>query len=231
MKKFTLIVLLTFLIIRIDIWECKCFATVKYNITDTSHPLRQITSLIESELVQVRKKIPNINLGGCGVFAYELKKILDPLNVKTSILIIDEDHEYCDKKNYLNQVVNLNMKTGYMSTAVNHVILMIDELGVAIDASGVHCISFKQGKPYTWHGLYIVGEYTMKELEYAAYNSNWNQYFNRRRIPELKYYLSLIKDKIEGKRINNKTLSKLVRTRMFWQVVEAPIRFIKLYLS
>lgn len=235
MKRFTLIILFIFLIIRVDIWECKFGTAMDFKSIPKFHPLQQLVITLHGELSQLKKKIPNINFGGCGVFAYEMKKALDSLGVQTSILIIDEEQDYLNKKEYLNNVVNMGRKVRYTPTSVNHVILMIDELKLAVDASGVHSLTFHPvitDRVYMWHGMHIMGEYTMKELEYAAYHSQWNSVFNRRRIPELKYYISLIKDKIEGRlTTDTKELKRLINIRKFWQVIESPVRLTKLYFT
>lgn len=41
MKKFTLIILFIFLIIRIDVWECKFGLPMDFKNIPESHPMRQ----------------------------------------------------------------------------------------------------------------------------------------------------------------------------------------------
>ena len=203
-----------------------------FKITDTNHPLRKLASHLQQEVDGFRKKIPNINFGGCGVFAYESAMMLDSLGVKTTILVIEQQEDFERKKNDMLNTIDAGKPYANVNTAVNHVILLINDLGVAFDADGLHHISFSEdGRPVLWHGALIAGTYTLEELKYAAYHAQWNTWFNRLYIPEMKYYIHLIKEHYEGKIADKQQLTSLIKTRRWKRFFLFPMRFCELLFT
>lgn len=143
-------------------------------LTLSSPPLYK---LIESLNEDLSNKIPELNAGGCGVFASLMYKKLKSLGYEPKIVILDcTTYELEHKKNILNRVMNRE-RTRFddtESTSFAHCYIKVD--GVIFDGlrmgSNVLC-------PFWAYDS--VGEYTIEELDTCLKVGSWNPSFKRRK--------------------------------------------------
>lgn len=136
--------------------------------------------LIELVLVlnkEIKKEIPLINSGGCGVFTLLMYKQLEKLGYKPNIAIMTSDKELNinSKKEVLNNIINKQpISDGSKeSTSFSHCCIEVG--GLLFDG-----VSIGQSLKERWKRYPITGEYTVEELELSLKVGSWNDTYNRR---------------------------------------------------
>lgn len=125
-------------------------------------------------------KIPEINAGGCGVYASIMYKQLVELGYKPNIVIFDRDSSLDYKKETLNNVMNNNKVNSYdkRNTSFLHCCLEVGGFYFDGEAWGADIQA-------NWGG-YNVGYYTIEELDTALKVGGWNTSYDRRKNRTIK---------------------------------------------
>jgi hypothetical protein len=130
------------------------------------------------------KEIPEINAGGCGVFALHVSKELRKLGYSPNIVIITNMWEQSleIKKRVLNNVMNRKPAEGNKSeTSFAHCCIEVD--GLYFDA--LQKGAALEDKWRVWYKF--SGTYTEEEMELALKIGGWNsRYSRRKRNPTLR---------------------------------------------
>ncbi len=137
----------------------------------------KLIKLIESINADLRIKVPEVNEGGCAIFASLMYKELKALGYNPTINILHDSWSKDINRNKvtLNKVINKEKVASYdkRSTSFNHCCLEVE--GVYFDGifSGSHPIDFYPDG--------IQGFYSIQELDTAIKVAGWNSTYNRRR--------------------------------------------------
>lgn len=147
--------------------------------------MAELKDLVVALNQQIRKEIPEINAGGCGVFALLMSKQLIKLGYNPSIGIMLSMWGDCSveiKKTVLNNVMNNKhvRPSDKKETSFAHCCIMVD--GLTFDGKDLND-SFKE----RWGNYPIAGQYTIEEMELALKIGSWNSdYSRRKRNPTLR---------------------------------------------
>lgn len=140
--------------------------------------MEELVDLILKLNKEIIKEIPEINNGGCGVFALLMSKQLEKLGYKPTISILTGSWEIDvpTKKEVLNSVKNkLPINCGRKSdTSFAHCCI---EVGGLIFDGEMLGLSFKDA----WRRYPITGSYTIEELELSLKVGSWNSSYSRRK--------------------------------------------------
>ena len=141
--------------------------------------MADLKDLVQEINKQIRVEIPNINSGGCGVFALLMSKKLVELGFKPSIGIMLSkwgENSVEDKKRVINNVKNNQKVQAYekRETSFAHCCVMVE--GLTFDGKFLND-DFKD----QWGSYPIAGEYTIEEMEVALKVGSWNDTYSRRR--------------------------------------------------
>ena len=141
--------------------------------------MAQLRELVQEINKGIRKEVPFINSGGCGVFALLMSKELVRLGYKPSIGIMLSkwgDNSVEDKKRVLNNVMNNQRVEAYekRETSFAHCCIMVD--GLTFDGKFLND-DFKA----QWGSYPIAGQYTIEEMEVALRVGCWNDDYDRRK--------------------------------------------------
>jgi len=151
--------------------------------------------------IKINEKYPNINSGGCCVFASHLAELLYEKGYYVSIRIANMDNKN-DNVNITNFRKNNNTLEWQNPCRVyndsdiwfKHVLLEIENGGIRYlyDTNGFVSINY--------YCDILEGRLTLEEARKSAdFSWNWNKTFNRQDIPEIKkiidYYLNQLENK------------------------------------
>lgn len=143
---------------------------------------------LTAQLREIDNKIPNINAGGCGIFALELGKKLKQNNIKFKYVLIS----YNKEETFLSSTRNFNRLPEDIKTnmevldrhnyGVSHV--MIYHKGCFIDSTGV----YNKINETRWGGGMFNPSSIINEdyLSMWCKDGCWNNTFNRDNIPTIK---------------------------------------------
>lgn len=139
--------------------------------------MEELVELILKVNQEVKKEIPKLNWGGCGVFASKMYKQLKELGYTPNIVILDyEENDFSQKKEVLNNKMNKQSINGSLrSTSFAHCCLEIGGLYFDGQEIGQDFINrWKRRFP-------IKGNYTIEELDLALKVGSWNDAYSRKR--------------------------------------------------
>ena len=121
-------------------------------------------------IIEETSKIPRINVGGCGVFAYELSKCLDKFNIKYKFCYCEDD--YFSAKNCLDN-----------DTVPNHIIIKIGYK--YIDAK--RFLSKKEFMyDYDYANTIETVNIDSNYIKYLIDNASWNWAYDRKNDLKIK---------------------------------------------
>lgn len=125
--------------------------------------MEELVDLVLSLNEQIEKEIPEINYGGCGVFALIMAKQLELLGYNPTISILTSYYDNtADKKRVLNDVMNGNRvnRSDKLETSFSHCCIEVG--GLIFDGKMIGA-AFKD----KWACYPITGSYTKEELSLA----------------------------------------------------------------
>lgn len=129
-----------------------------------------ITSL-DSVCKSINKEVKNINYGGCGYFAYYLSDLLDSVDIRYEI-----------------RIINLQ----FDKTRITHVLIYLPDYNLFIDSTGMHNgIKIKNNRFFYCFNTGTV--YDKAKLRRVISSYKWNKDFNLHDTSVLKYRLRLNK--------------------------------------
>ncbi len=141
--------------------------------------MRQLIDTIVMLNKEISIKIPEVNRGGCGVFALKMVKELKKLGYNPNIVILTNWMEdYGDKKDTLNNLLN-KIPVGSLEkkdTSFSHCCVEIG--GLYFDAHYVGLDFLRKWEDYE---VNINNTYTIEEMEVALKVGGWNGAYNRRK--------------------------------------------------
>jgi hypothetical protein len=138
--------------------------------------MEELIDLVLGLNEQIKNEIPEINHGGCGVFALIMAKQLELLGYNPTISILTNyfgDTE--DKKRVLNEVMNGNKvnRSEKLGTSFAHCCIEVG--GLIFDGKMVG-VAFKE----KWISYPITGSYSIEELSLALKIGSWNDDYSRK---------------------------------------------------
>lgn len=136
--------------------------------------------LIELVLIlnrEIKKEIPNINSGGCGVFTLLMYKQLEKLGYKPNIAIMTSfwESNIDSKKEVLNNIMNRQRTSNEIREGTSFSHCCIEVGGLLFDG-----INVGQSLKEKWKRYPITGNYTVEELELSLKVGSWNDTYSRR---------------------------------------------------
>lgn len=183
-------------------------------------PQSELTKFAKS----VKRKYPDINRGGCGVFAALIAKRLQQFYPVQIVVFGEEGDSSID---VIRSKVSTNLPKVWQSAGINFnhlVIEFIDDNGDKwhYDATGIHA---PDGS--IWEDRQIPGYVTVDEvIELASVQEGWNYTFNRKMIPELD---NIVQD-FFGNYGLLKTELSLSRWHKWWDTILLPLYNINIFL-
>lgn len=157
---------------------------------------KKVLDTLNGKLPEINKKFENINLGGCGVFAYLLHTMLENKGVESKVVLINP-HNFKMSFNHLKEQTNNSFdvnqfmeKVGYLV----HLMVLIDNRYV--DSTGVYdCLSLHPNSSFsnkTDNGEFPIG--SLKNL--IDCTNAWNDIFDRAQIPAIEKELEILVEEI-----------------------------------
>jgi hypothetical protein len=140
--------------------------------------MEELVELILQINKEIKKELPLINHGGCGVFASKMFKKLKSIGYSPNIVILRMPYETSleQKKEMLNNKMNKKPINGDISdTSFAHCCLEIAGLYFDSELLGINFLD-------RWERLKISGNYTIEELDLSLKVGSWNSTYNRRRL-------------------------------------------------
>lgn len=138
--------------------------------------MEELVDLVLSLNKQINNEIPEINYGGCGVFALIMAKQLELLGYNPIIHILTSYYDNTeDKKRVLNEVMNGNRvnRSDKLETSFAHCCIEVG--GLLFDGKMIGA-AFKN----KWTSYPITGSYTKEELALALKIGSWNDDYSRK---------------------------------------------------
>ena len=142
--------------------------------TPTDYKLKTLVTLLNRK---INREIPEINRGGCGVFAQMVYPKLVELGYKPKIMVFDrEPDEFVDyiKSNLKKTINNQETDSGFNleSTSFAHCCLLIDNF--AFDG-----LQKETDLLFNWTRLYNVFYYNYEELSVSLKFGGWCSIYDR----------------------------------------------------
>lgn len=139
--------------------------------------MEELVDLVLSLNEQIRKEIPEINYGGCGVFSLIIAKQLELLGYSPVISILTNSFEEKveGKKKILNEVMNGNKVYPSQKSDTSFAHCCIEVGGLIFDGKTIG-VAFKE----QWRNYPITGSYSIKELSLALKIGSWNDDYSRK---------------------------------------------------
>lgn len=151
----------------------------------------QLAETIHKNLIGINRKVPNLNRGGCGVFAVYFAEIMQSYGFNAKIIQIceheagffsyDTDYykDHFKEKNSIvhNAVVNHKPIDGEEVAIGAHYCVQIDDF--YFDSNKVSIL--KNNEIALAYKYDIVGEVSVKDMEYVSIDSRgniWNEMYN-----------------------------------------------------
>lgn len=140
--------------------------------------MEELVDLVLSLTQEIKEKIPNINQGGCGVFAFLVTQELQSRGYNPEIVILVNrlERRVDKKKEVLNNIFNGNKvaRGEKVDTSFAHCYLNVG--GLVFDGTSIG-IKLKD----RWSCYATDGTYTLEELKLALKVGGWNPTYSRRR--------------------------------------------------
>lgn len=125
--------------------------------------MKKIHNILRKQLPDIRKKLPIVNHGGCGIVALELHKVLNKVGIDNQIICLMLPHNYTAINEYRNGELQ------YPSTACQHAVVKVGS--VYYDGYGKANVDF--------YDDCIKMRITQKEMTYMLKYGVWNRRFDR----------------------------------------------------
>lgn len=161
---------------------------------------KDLYSALNSELPIVKDNFPEINYGGCGVFALFLSKELDKLGIEHSITWIGQYEGYDSDYNTHDLIHSIFDDNGSKTNVcdfhnndltLSHIMVVID--GYLVDATGVYL----DLDDADWGNREELAIITQKQLELLVSKPDgWNDWFDRDNIPNVGKMVKKIMKKV-----------------------------------
>lgn len=139
--------------------------------------MRELVDLILLLNKEISVKIPQINKGGCGVFAFKMAKELKKLGYSPNIMIIDYGTTtFNNRKATLNRVINKERvdRDAKRNTSFVH---------CCVEVGGLYFDGLKVGLDLIerWDNYTFTGNYSLEEMELALRVGGWNSSYDRKK--------------------------------------------------
>ena len=145
----------------------------------------KITIEVANNYIGINKEVPNINYGGCGIFAEHLYYILIKLGVNCKIgVICNSDSKY----GFECAVKNKDYDNMY---GLRHIVIIVGNK--MLDSNGVHTSL----NDFTYIGVCISYAMKIEHLCEANDMDVWNPTFNRRHIKTIENKLNIVYKKTQ----------------------------------
>ncbi len=142
---------------------------------------KRIVSYVFKEYNErITPKVPNLNIGGCGVFAEHLYKLLISVGVKPKIVVITDNIAAMN-----DRILNNGDEWGAI---IKHIVLFIN--GKYIDSDGVY--NSVKDIHHNKYGTLITDKLTIEVLEKWNKGDFWNECFDKKK------YTPFIKKQFKG---------------------------------